>query len=173
MRQDYVYMSVPVMVQTHLGRRKMTTAYDVPAEVLINRLSEYLKENMREIQPTEWAGYVKTGSHVERVPQSPDWWYVRSASMLRKLYMNGPVGVSRLRKDYGGRKRRGVRPAHFAKAGGSIIRTILQQLEQAGLAQKDGIKGRNVSGKGRSLLDAMSTQIKRDLDRENPELQNY
>jgi small subunit ribosomal protein S19e len=166
-------MSVPVMVQTHLGRRKMTTAYDVPAEVLINRLSEYLKENMREIQPTEWAGYVKTGSHVERVPQSPDWWYVRSASMLRKLYMNGPVGVSRLRKDYGGRKRRGVRPAHFAKAGGSIIRTILQQLEQAGLAQKDGIKGRNVSGKGRSLLDAMSTQIKRDLDRENPELQNY
>ena len=166
-------MSVPVMVQTHLGRRKMTTAYDVPADVLIDRLSEYLKENTREIQPPEWAGYVKTGSHVERVPQSPDWWYVRSASMLRKLYMNGPVGVSRLRKDYGGRKRRGVRPAHFAKAGGNIIRTILQQLEQAGLAQKDGIRGRNVSGKGRSLLDAMSTQIKRDLDRENPELQNY
>ncbi len=166
-------MSVPVMVQTHLGRRKMTTAYDVPADVLIDRLSEYLKENMREIQPPEWAGYVKTGSHVERVPQSPDWWYVRSASMLRKLYMNGPVGVSRLRKDYGGRKRRGVRPAHFAKAGGNIIRTILQQLEQAGLAQKDGIKGRAVSGKGRSLLDAMSTQLKRDLDRERPELQNY
>ena len=55
--------------------------------------------------------------------------------MLRKLYMNGPVGVSQLRKEYGGRKRRGVRPAHFAKAGGNIIRTILQQLEQAGLAR--------------------------------------
>jgi small subunit ribosomal protein S19e len=93
--------------------------------------------------------------------------------MLRKLYINGPVGVSKLRKDYGGRKRRGVRPAHFAKAGGNIIRTILQQLEQAGLAQKEGIKGRTVTGKGRSLLDAMSTQLKRDLDREKPELQNY
>lgn len=151
----------------------MTTAYDVPADVLITKLSAYLKENMREIQPANWAGYVKTGSHVERVPQNPDWWYVRSASMLRKLYMNGPVGVSKLRKEYGGRKRRGVRPAHFAKAGGNIIRTILQQLEQAGLAQKDGINGRVVSGKGRSLLDAMSTQIKRDLDRERPELQNY
>jgi small subunit ribosomal protein S19e len=161
------------MVQTHLGRRKMTTAYDVPADVLINRLSGYLKENIREIQPPEWAGYVKTGSQAERVPQSPDWWYVRSASLLRKLYMNGPVGVSRLRKDYGGRKRRGVRPAHFAKAGGNIIRTILQQLETAGLTQKEGIKGRIVTGKGRSLLDAMSTQIKRDLDRERPELQNY
>ena len=166
-------MSVPVMVQTHLGRRKMTTAYDVPADVLIDRLSGYLKENIREIQPPEWSGYVKTGSQAERVPQNPDWWYVRSASILRKIYMNGPVGVSRLRKDYGGRKRRGVRPAHFAKAGGNIIRTVLQQLEQAGLSQKDGIKGRVVSGKGRSLLDAMSTQIKRDLDRERPELQHY
>ena len=151
----------------------MTTAYDVPAELLINKLSEYLMENMRDVQPPIWAGYVKTGSHVERVPQNPDWWYLRTASMLRKLYMNGPVGVSKLRKDYGGRKRRGVKPAHFAKAGGNIIRTILQQLEQAGLAQKDGIKGRIVSGKGRSLLDAMATQIKRDLDRTRPELQNY
>ena len=161
------------MLQISGKEEKMTTAYDVPANVLINRLSGYMKENIREIQPADWAGFVKTGSHVERMPQNPDWWYVRSASVLRKLYMNGPVGVSRLRKEYGGRKRRGVRPAHFAKAGGNILRSILQQLEQAGLAQKDGTKGRVVSGKGRSLLDAMSTQIKRDLDRENPELQNY
>jgi len=151
----------------------MTTAYDVPADVLIDRLSGYLKESVREIQPPEWSSYVKTGRHVERAPQNPDWWYVRSASIMRKLYMNGPVGVSRLRKDYGGRMRRGVKPAHFAKAGGNTIRTILQQLEQAGLAQKDGIKGRTVTGKGRSLLDAVSTQIKRELDRESPELKNY
>jgi len=166
-------MLVPVMVQTHLGRRKMTTAYDVPADVLIDRLSKYLKENYKEIQPPEWSGYVKTGSHAERVPQNPDWWYVRSASMLRKLYMNGPIGVSRLRKEYGGRKRRGVKPAHFAKAGGNIIRTILQQLERAGLAQKDKNNGRTITGKGRSLLDAMSTQIKRDIERLNPELKKY
>lgn len=151
----------------------MTTAYDVPAEILIDKLSDYMKENIREVQPPTWTGYVKTGSHVERVPQNPDWWYIRTASILRKLYMKGPVGVSKLRKDYGGRKRRGVKPAHFAKAGGNIIRTILQQLEQAGLAQKNGINGRVVSGKGRSLLDAMATQIKRDLDRIRPELKNY
>ena len=151
----------------------MTTAYDVPADVLIEKLSGYIKENVREVQPPEWAGYVKTGSHVERVPQDQDWWYTRSASLLRKLYMNGPVGVSRLRKEYGGRKRVGMRPAHFAKAGGNIIRTILQQLEEAGLAQKDNNNGRVVSKKGRSMLDAMSTQIKRDLDRERPELKDY
>ncbi|MBD3207453.1 30S ribosomal protein S19e [Candidatus Bathyarchaeota archaeon] len=151
----------------------MTTAYDVPADVLIQRLSMYIKENIKEIQPPEWSGYVKTGSHTERVPQNPDWWYVRSASLLRKLYTKGPIGVSKLRKEYGGRKRRGMKPSHFRKAGGNIIRTSLQQLEQAGLVQKNNNQGRIVTGKGRSLLDAMATQIKRELDRERPELRPY
>jgi small subunit ribosomal protein S19e len=116
---------------------------------------------------------VKTGSYVERAPLNPDWWYVRTASMLRKLYMSGPVGVERLRKEYGGRKRRGVRPAHFGKAGGNHIRKILQQLETAGLVEKASTRGRVVSAKGRSLLDAMSSQIKREMERERPELREY
>ncbi len=151
----------------------MTTVYDVPADILIDRLSKYLKENVREVRPPEWAAYVKTGSHVERAPHNPDWWYVRAASILRKLYIKGPIGVSRLRKLYGGRKRRGVKPAHFRKAGGSIIRHILQQLEEAGLAEKDGNKGRVLTPKGRSLLDAMAARIKRELEREIPELKAY
>lgn len=151
----------------------MTTVYDVPADILIDRLSKYLKENVREIRPPEWAAYVKTGSHVERAPHNPDWWYVRAASILRKLYIKGPIGVSRLRKLYGGRKRRGVKPAHFRKAGGSIIRHILQQLEEAGLAEKDGNRGRILTPKGRSLLDAMAARIKRELEREIPELKAY
>ena len=151
----------------------MTTAYDVPADALIERLSEYIKGNISQVQPPEWAAYVKTGTHVERAPQDPDWWYVRTASMMRKLYINGPIGVSRLRKAYGGRKRMGVRPAHFRKAGGNILRSILQQLEAADLVEKDGTKGRVVSSKGRSLLDAMSGQIKREMDRERAELRPY
>jgi small subunit ribosomal protein S19e len=148
----------------------MTTAYDVPADVLIGKLSSYIKENIKEVTPPDWAAHVKTGSHVERVPQVPDWWYVRTASILRKLYMNGPVGVQRLRGEYGGRKRVGNSPGHHAKAGGSIIRMSLQQLEKAGLVDKVDKSGRVVSKKGRSLLDAMSTQIKKDLDRERPEI---
>ena len=152
---------------------KLTTVYDVPADVLIERLTEYIKGNIREVTPPEWAAYVKTGSHVERPPQDPDWWYVRSASMLRKLYINGPIGVSRLRKEYGGRKRRGVKPAHFRRAGGAIIRHILQQLEATGLVAKEDRKGRAISPKGRSLLDAMAAQIKLELEREMPELKVY
>ena len=151
----------------------VTTVFDVPAEVLIERLSEYIKGSVQEVSPPGWAAYVKTGAHVERAPQNPDWWYVRAASMLRKLYMNGPVGVSRLRKAYGGRKRRGVRPAHFRKAGGNILRTILQQLEAAGLVAKADKKGRVVSPKGRGLLDAMAGQIKREMDRQTPEIKKY
>ncbi|MGD2200067.1 MAG: 30S ribosomal protein S19e [Candidatus Bathyarchaeota archaeon] len=151
----------------------MTTVYDVPADALIERLSVYLKGNFQELTPPEWADYVKTGPHVERAPQNPDWWYVRASSMMRKLYTRGPLGVSRLRKAYGGRRRRGVKPAHFRKAGGNIIRTLLQQLEKVELVEKDGIKGRMVSAKGRSLLDAMSGQIKREMDREDPEFKKY
>ncbi len=152
----------------------MTTAYDVPADVLIGKLSAYIKENIKEVTPPEWVAHVKTGAHVERVPQVADFWYVRTASILRKLYMSGEaVGVQRLRKEYGGRKRVGNSPAHHAKAGGSIIRASLQQLEKAGLVDKVDKSGRVVSKKGRSLLDAMSTQIKKDLDRVNPELKAY
>ena len=151
----------------------MTTAYDVPADILITKLSSYIKENHKEITPPEWAAHVKTGSHVKRVPQVPDWWFVRTASLLRKLYLDSPVGVQRLRKEYGGRKRRGNSPAHHGIAGGSIIRTSLQQLEKAGLVNKAEKRGRSLSAKGRSLLDAMSTQIKKDLDREKPELMAY
>ena len=151
----------------------VTTIYDVPADALIGRLSDYMKGNIREVSPPDWAAYVKTGAHVERAPDNPDWWYVRTASMMRKLYIHGPLGVTKLRKAYGGRKRMGVRPAHFRRAGGNIIRSILQQLESAGLVDKADKKGRVVSPKGRSLLDALSGQIKREMDRKNPEFSIY
>jgi small subunit ribosomal protein S19e len=151
----------------------LTTVFDVPADVLINRLSSYFKNNLEEINPPDWAEFVKTGVHVERAPQNPDWWYVRAASMMRKLYLGGPIGVSKFRKLYGGRKRRGAKPAHFRKGSGNIIRKILQQLETANLAAKKGIEGRIVSPKGRSLLDAMSSQIKSELERNNPDLKKY
>lgn len=151
----------------------MTTVYDVPADALIARLTEYLKGSVQEITPPGWAEFVKTGSHVERMPLDPDWWYIRSASMLRKLYIKGPLGVSKLRKEYGGRKRRGSKPAHFRKAGGAIIRNIFQQLELSGLVEKADKDGRMISPKGRGLLDAISTQIKMELERETPQLQIY
>ncbi len=152
----------------------MVTALEVPADMLIERLAKYLKEQVPEVKPPKWAAYVKTGPHKENPPQDPDWWYKRCASILRKLYVHGkPVGLSRLRTAYGGSQDRGVAPSHFRKAGGSIIRKALQQLEQAGLVVKVDRKGRTLSPKGRSLIDKMSKQILEELAKQKPELAKY
>ncbi len=131
---------------------------DIPTSKLIEKTAEELKK-INEIKPLEWAKFVKTGRHKERPPVSKDWWYVRAASILRKTYVLGPIGVSKLRRKYGGRKNRGHKPERTYKGSGSIVRKILQQLEKAQLIQqvnKKGHKGRIISSKGKSLLDKIS-----------------
>ena len=59
-------------------------------------LAEALKQ-IPEFQIPEWSLYVKSGVSRERVPSDPDFWYKRSASILRQLYIKGVVGVERLR----------------------------------------------------------------------------
>jgi len=152
----------------------MVTAVQVPADRLIAEVARYLKEKVSEIKPPEWAAYVKTGAYKEKVPEDPDWWYYRCASILRKLYVREiPVGVERLRTAYGGRKNYGVAPEHFVKGSGSVVRKALQQLEKAGLVVKVKGKGRTLSPKGKSLLDKMANKIMRELARENKELEKY
>ena len=151
----------------------MPTPYDVPAELLILRLANYLKNEVDEITPPSWALVAKTSSHAQRPPQSLDWWDTRSASVLRKVYLKGPVGIQRLRAEYGGRKDRGVRPEHGRKGGGAIVRVALQQLGEAKLVKISGKRGRVVTKQGRSLLDSLSTEIKKELEKQRPELKKY
>ena len=60
----------------------MTTVFDIPANDLINKVAEELR-NVSEIQAPEWAEFVKTGVHKQMPPENPDWWYIRSAAVLR------------------------------------------------------------------------------------------
>lgn len=138
----------------------MVTVREVDAQKLIERVKEELKK-FEEIKPLPWSFFVKSGAHRERPPEQGDFWYIRAASILRRLYLDGPVGVERLRTYYGGRKDRGTRPARFRKASGNIIRKILQQLEKAGLVEKDK-KGRKLSKKGISFLDRMAYEVKKN-----------
>jgi small subunit ribosomal protein S19e len=150
----------------------MPTVYDIPATVLIRRLAEELKTR-KEISPPEWTLYVKTGAHKERAPDDPDWWYVRCASVFRKIYLKGPVGTQRLRIVYGGRQRRGTKPNRFRRGSGAVVRTALQQLEKAGFIKKQGNKGRVVTDVGRSYLDKLSGKLKAELSKAVPGLENY
>jgi small subunit ribosomal protein S19e len=151
----------------------LTTPYDVPASEFIEKLAKYLKENVDEVQPPAWASFAKTGSHVEKQPQNPNWWYTRSASILRKIYVHGPLGLEKLRSDYGGRKGFSVKPNHASKAGGSNIRKALQQLEQAGLIQTAKPQGRMMSPKGRKLLQEVAEDLQKELIKTVPELRKY
>lgn len=151
----------------------MISPHDVPASKLIERLAKYLKENIDEVNPPPWAYAVKTGMHTQRPPENPDWWFIRCASVLRKIYLYGPIGVERLRADYGGRKDYGVRPDHASKAGGSIIRKALQQLEAAGFVEAFKTSGRVVTKKGRKLLEELAEDVQKELVKKMPELEKY
>lgn len=62
---------------------------------------------------------------------------ISEASMARKIYLRGGIGVGAFKKIYGGRKSNGVRPSHFAKSSGSIARHCLKQLEALNIVEKD------------------------------------
>ncbi|HEY9385905.1 MAG TPA: 30S ribosomal protein S19e [Nitrososphaeraceae archaeon] len=149
----------------------MAKAYDIPASNLIARLSEQLKKD-KKIEPPGWSAFVKTGAHVAKIPQNKDWWYTRCASILRKVYIHGPIGVSDLKSEYGGKKQIGYKLAHHKNAGGSIIRKALQQLEDAGyIVKKD--EGRLISDEGMKKIDKLATEIYKEIIKTSPELQRY
>ena len=75
----------------------MVSAFTVPAEILIKRIAVEFKEQSIIIPP-DWSNYVKTGHFKENMPNQADWFYTRSASVLRKIYFNGPIGIQKLRK---------------------------------------------------------------------------
>lgn len=119
-------------------------------------LAEALKKIL-EFKKPEWVDFVKTSSGKARPNIDADFWYKRAASILKQIYVRGVVGVQRLRTRYGGRKDLGAQPPRFIKAGGKIIRILLQQAESAGLVEKvkGGKPGRRLTEKGKKFLEAI------------------
>ncbi|MDY6779813.1 MAG: 30S ribosomal protein S19e [Halobacteria archaeon] len=146
----------------------MTTAHDVPAEDLIGRLEDELRDT-EGVEPPEWAEFAKTGKDRELPPEKEEWWYERAAAVLRKVYTKGPIGVSKLKKEYGGRDRGGMTPSHQKDGSGNVIRTALQQLEEENLVEQKADEGRVVTGEGRKLLDDVAGEIADEV----PGLEKY
>ena len=149
----------------------MVSVHDVPSSRLITALAVQMIEVPGVEQP-EWSRFVKTGSHAERPPANAEWWYTRAASLMRKLYLHGPVGLGDLERAYGGSKALKYYPKHHRDAGGSSIRRILKQLEQAELVTKNP-KGRVHSTKGRGMIDKASKEVIPTLSEENRALARY
>ena len=154
------------MVTCHMAK-----VYDVPPDALISKLAEYLKES--DIVEPEWTAFVKTGAHADRPPNQRDWWYVRCASILRKIYLQGPIGINQMRKIYGGGRPSGYGAAHHRKAGGAVIRSAVHSLESLGLVEKVGNKGRAITPMGMKHLDNVATMILKDMIKTAPALKIY
>jgi len=133
----------------------MVTAFDVEANRLIEKAAHKLKE--MKVHKPAFVGLVKTGAHAQRPPTEGNFWFMRCASIMRQAYVNGEVGTQRLRRHYGGKKRRGVKPARHAPSGGSTIRKAMQELEKVGLLAK-GKGGRSLTAKGRKLMDSAAKE---------------
>ena len=143
----------------------MAGIYDADIQQSIEKLSSSLKPI---INAPEWTKFAKTSSGKERPPILEDWYHIRAAAILITIYKRGPIGTQKLRVKYGSKKRRGHKPAKFVKSSGKIIRSIMQQLEKAGLIsyKKEGIhKGRIISPKGKSLVDKNAVIIKNESNK--------
>ena len=138
--------------------------YVVQPGKIIEVIAEKLRE-FPEISPPEGSEFWKTAFFKELAPSdSENFWYIRCASLLRKIKKFGPIGVSKLRKFYGGKNKKGSGLHHSAKGSGKIIRVALQQLEKANLIKLKDKRGRVVSPEGISLLERTAYEILRNKE---------
>lgn len=135
----------------------MNSVFDVNATELIEEMTKDLKQNKNIVEPS-FIPFVKSGRHKERAPLQKDWYFRRMASILYRVYVDGPVGTESLRSYYGGRKNRGVKPHKKFKAGGKIVRGCLQALEKEGLVEKEK-KGRKITAKGQAYLNKKAKEL--------------
>lgn len=135
------------------------TVKDVPAGEYIQALAAHFKKSAK-IEVPEWADIVKTGTFKELCPQDPDWYFVRAASIARRVYLRGGVGVGEFARIYGGLKSNGARRPHYTTAATGVIRHILQQLQELDLvAKKKDRKGRFLTRNGQRELDTIAGQL--------------
>ena len=71
----------------------MTTVYDVPAKELIDEVANKLKDD-KNIKIPEENTFSRTGVSRENTPENPEWWYIRCASIMRKIYVKNEIGFT-------------------------------------------------------------------------------
>ncbi len=134
----------------------MANIFEVESSELVKKAAEKLQQE--RLPKPGYIDYVKSGAGKDRPPESESFWYVRCASIMRQTYVNGPIGVSKLRTRYGNRKRHMVTHPHHRRAGGSIIKDAFDVLEKNGYIKKTK-EGRIITGKGKSFLDKIANEM--------------
>lgn len=141
--------------------RRSVTVKDVPADEFIKAAAEFLKRQPKFDVP-KYHDIVKTSVIKEFAPYDEDWFYIRCASLARRLYVRQGTGVGAFSKVYGAKKRRGTLPGHFCRASRGVIRSCLKQLQKVGVLEPmpEGKKGgRRVTKQGQQDCDRIAKEI--------------
>jgi small subunit ribosomal protein S19e len=150
----------------------MTTVYDVPAKALIDEVAKKFASDTA-IEMPEQNTYSKTSVARENIPDNRDWWYVRCASILRKIYIKNGIGIEHLKAEYGGKRDRGSKPYKARSGSGTVVRRAVQQLETAGYVTRIKGKGRVITPKGQSFLDNAAKGVVNQIQSSYPGIEKY
>ena len=132
---------------------------DVDANEWIEAFAQHLKAQGK-LEIPEFVDYAKTGISRVLPPSNPDWFYVKSAAILRRIYIRPFTGIGGLKKVFGSTWGQS-RPLHFKKASGSVIRKSLQGLEGLNLIAKSDDEGRIITKAGRRDCDRIALKVSR------------
>lgn len=69
-----------------------TSLKDVDQHAIVNEIATFLKKS-NKVKVPEWSDLVKLGKFKELAPIDPDWYFVRAASIARRLYIRSPAGI--------------------------------------------------------------------------------
>lgn len=141
---------------------------DVSAVSFIKAYAEHLKNSDKFDLPV-WSDTIKTAVFKELAPYGDDWYYIRAASIARKVYLRPGIGIGQLQKWYGGAYRRGARTEHFRKAASGVIRSVLLQLEEMKVVEKLESGGRRVTVVGQQDLDRIAGSVFREGEESDEE----
>jgi small subunit ribosomal protein S19e len=131
---------------------------NVPASLFISMYADFLKKSGRVELPS-WLNIVKTGNNKVNSPENPNWYFYRLAALSRKFYLNRGKGIGNLRKDFGGKKRRGSRPGKRVLSSGKILRLAIQQLEKLNIIYQDDHGKRKITKKAKQDMDKRAGKI--------------
>jgi len=143
----------------NVGKRKGATVRDVPANKWVKAMAQQFKREGKILVPN-CADLVKTSHGRERAPQSVDWYYLRAAAVLRRIYLRPGTGYGGLGKAFGNLKNRGSKPERTFRAAVGPLHWACKSLEGLKLIAKGRGKGRVVTREGRKRADTVAFNVK-------------